>query len=56
MKAWYLYHSGFAVETAARFLARPTSIRKVIFNVFKEKDAALYRALLGPDRGPCPGP
>ena len=47
--------AGIAVETVARFLARPTSIRKVIFNVFKEKDAALYRALLGPDRGPCPG-
>ena len=27
-----------------------TSIQKVIFNVFKDADAAIYRALLGPDR------
>ena len=35
------------LNTVTRFLSRPTSIRKVIFNVFQDADAALYRALLG---------
>ena len=39
--------AGIAVDTVTRFLTRPTSIRKVIFNVFQDADAALYRALLG---------
>ena len=39
--------AGIAVDTVTRFLSRPTSIRKVIFNVFQDADAALYRALLG---------
>ncbi len=39
-----------AVETVAAFLRQSTSIEKVIFNVFKDLDAALYRAILGPDR------
>ena len=39
--------AGLAVDTVTRFLSRPTSIRKVIFNVFQDADAALYRALLG---------
>ena len=45
-----------AVRTVTEFLRRSTSIRKVIFNVFQDADAAIYRALLGPDRPPAPGP
>ena len=36
-----------AVSTVKRFLQTPTSIRKVIFNVFKDIDAEIYRELLG---------
>ena len=36
-----------AVQTVSDFLGRDTSIQKVIFNVFKDIDAALYRDLLG---------
>lgn len=36
-----------AVETVAAFLQPPTSIRKVIFNVFEKTDEELYRDLLG---------
>ena len=39
-----------AVETVAAFLQPPTSIRKVIFNVFKKTDEELYRDLLGANR------
>lgn len=35
-----------AVQTVKEFLRTPTSIKKVIFNVFKEIDADIYRALL----------
>lgn len=35
-----------AVHTVAGYLQAPTSIRKVVFNVFKELDAKLYRSLL----------
>ena len=35
-----------AVQTVKEFLQAPTSIRKVIFNVFKDFDADIYRALL----------
>ena len=35
-----------AVQTVKEFLRPPTSIKKVIFNVFKEIDADIYRALL----------
>ncbi len=45
-----------AVRTATEFLRHSTSIRRVIFNVFQDADAAIYRALLGPDRPPAPGP
>ena len=45
-----------AVRTVTEFLRRSTSIRKVIFNVFQDADAAIYRALLGPDCPPAPGP
>ena len=34
------------VQTVKEFLQTPTSIRKVIFNVFKDFDADIYRALL----------
>ena len=40
-----------AVRTVKEFLQRPTLIQRVIFNVFKQQDADIYRALLGPDRG-----
>lgn len=36
-----------AVKTVTEFLRRPTSIQKVIFNVFKDLDAQIYRDLLG---------
>ncbi len=39
-----------AVGTVTEFLRCNTSIQKVIFNVFKELDAAIYRALLGSDQ------
>ncbi len=40
-----------AVETAIDFLKTPSSVQKVIFNVFKDADKQIYRRLLGPDRG-----
>ena len=36
-----------AVKTVTDFLQRNTSIKKVIFNVFKDLDADIYRNLLG---------
>ncbi len=39
-----------AVRTVKQFLQTPTSIRKVIFNVFKNIDAEIYRELLGENR------
>lgn len=36
-----------AVRTVSDFLRRDSSIRKVIFNVFKDIDAKIYRELLG---------
>lgn len=39
-----------AVKTVTDFLRQDTSIRKVIFNVFKDIDKEIYRDLLGPDR------
>ncbi len=36
-----------AVKTVTEFLRQPTSIQKVIFNVFKDLDAEIYRELLG---------
>ncbi|GAB2045896.1 protein-ADP-ribose hydrolase [Agathobaculum sp. TL06] len=38
--------AAIAVRTVKAFLQTPTSIRKVIFNVFKDIDADLYRSLL----------
>ena len=41
--------AGIAVRTVTGFLRRDTSIRRVIFNVFKDTDQQIYRGLLGPD-------
>ena len=38
-----------AVETVVDFLKDNNSIERVIFNVFKDADYEIYRALLGPD-------
>lgn len=39
-----------AAGSVTDFLRQETSIRKVIFNVFKEADETIYRRILGPDR------
>lgn len=39
-----------AVKTVTEFLQAGTTIQRVIFNVFKDTDAAVYRRLLGPDK------
>ena len=44
-----------AVETVTQFLGWKTSIRKVIFNVYKELDEGIYRRLLAPDGGAAGG-
>ena len=36
-----------AVETVKQFMNRKTSVKKVIFNVFKDLDKAIYEKLLG---------
>lgn len=41
--------AAIAVKSATEFLRRDTSVRKVIFNVFKDVDAEIYRGLLGTD-------
>ena len=41
-----------AVTAVKEFLQDQTSVRKVIFNVYKKADDDLYRSLLGPDRAP----
>ena len=38
-----------AVKTVTGFLQAPSSIQRVIFNVFKDADKQIYRGLLGPD-------
>ena len=38
-----------AVRTVKAFLHRPTSVKKVIFNVFKEIDKSIYARLLRAD-------
>ena len=42
--------AGIAVKTVSEFLRQDTSIRKVIFNVFKDLDAKIYRDLCGENR------
>lgn len=44
-----------AVKTTVDFLQAPSSLRKVIFNVFKDDDKSIYRALLGPDQAASSG-
>lgn len=39
-----------AVKSVTDFLKTQSSIRRVIFNVFKDKDKQIYRSILGPDR------
>ena len=36
-----------AVETVKQFMNRKTSVKKVIFNVFKDLDKEIYARLLG---------
>lgn len=38
-----------AVKTVTDFLQTPSSIQRVIFNVFKDADKQIYRGLLGPN-------
>ena len=38
-----------AVETVKQFMNRKTSVKKVIFNVFKDLDKEIYARLLGAD-------
>lgn len=38
-----------AVSTVREFLTRDTSVKKVIFNVFKDTDKAIYQRILGAD-------
>ena len=47
-----------AVETVKQFMNRKTSVKKVIFNVFKDLDKAIYEKLLGATfrRWFCPNP
>lgn len=35
-----------AIETVKEFLKKQTSVKKVIFNVFKDLDKAIYEKLL----------
>lgn len=39
--------AGIAVQTVREFMRKRTSIKKVVFNVFKEYDKEIYRRLLG---------
>ena len=41
-----------AVKTAEEFMQKESSVRKVIFNVFKDRDEEIYRRLLGADSAP----
>ena len=38
-----------AVQTVKEFLKKQTSVKKVIFNVFKDMDKKIYAGLLGTD-------
>ena len=39
-----------AVEAVIHFLQTPSSIQKVIFNVFQDRDLQIYRSILGQTR------
>lgn len=43
-----------AVKTVAGFLQAPSSVQRVIFNVFKDTDKQIYRQLLGADGTAAP--
>ena len=45
-----------AVKTVTEFLRQDTSIKRVIFNVFKGVDETIYRRMLGADRTAETGP
>ena len=45
-----------AVEAVTAFLRQNTSIQKVIFNVFKDLDEAIYRRILGAGQAAEAGP
>ncbi len=45
-----------AVRTVREFLQKQTSVRRVIFNVFKDQDKAIYEKLLRADRTAEGGP
>ena len=45
-----------AVKTVTDFLKRPSSVQKVVFNVFQDTDRQIYRDLIGPDREAEAGP
>ncbi len=45
-----------AVKTVRSFLRTPSSIHKVIFNVFTDTDEQIYRELLGPDTAAATAP
>ncbi len=42
--------AAIAVNAVREFLEKQSSIKKVIFNVFKDKDKAIYARILGADR------
>ncbi len=42
--------ASIAVETVTKFLQTPSSIQKVIFNVFQDRDLQIYRSILGQAR------
>ena len=44
-----------AVQTVREFLAQDTSVKKVIFNVFKNQDREIYARLLGADGSTAAG-
>ena len=41
-----------AVQTVGEFMKKQSSVRKVIFNVFKDRDKEIYERLLRTDRAP----
>ena len=41
-----------AVKSVEEFMQKETSVRKVIFNIFKDRDEEIYRKLLGADSAP----
>ena len=48
--------AGIAVESVLNFLRQDTSVKRVIFNVFKTIDADIYQSILGADGSAETGP